>query len=182
MFSAEARSRGLTLTTICCASLHSHYIGDPGRIRQILTNFLSNALKFTSSGVIAVEASVEVLDARHEILLSVRDSGCGIAPEDQAKLFRPFFQVDDSTTRRNGGAGLGLSICKRLAELMNGTVGLHSTPGKGSTFWAMLPLALHDAAVVSRSGQANQRASNNQTDLFANDRAASQRVALGSDK
>lgn len=114
---------------------------DPTRVRQVLINFLSNAAKFTDEGTIRVEAK-QVLELKNqpEIMVSVTDTGPGIAPEDQLRLFLPFSQVDTSPTRKVGGTGLGLSISRMLVELHNGRIGLESDIGKGSTFWFTLPL------------------------------------------
>lgn len=114
---------------------------DPTRVRQVLINFLSNAAKFTDEGSIRVEAK-QVLEIKNqpEIKVSVTDTGPGIAPEDQLRLFLPFSQVDTSPTRKVGGTGLGLSISRMLVELHNGRIGLESEVGKGSTFWFTLPL------------------------------------------
>ncbi|WP_298830330.1 ATP-binding protein [uncultured Piscinibacter sp.] len=111
--------------------------GDPVRLRQILANYLGNALKFTEQGWIALRATRRV-DGRSR--LEVRDSGPGIPTELQPRMFHPFSQADASTTRRFGGTGLGLSICRQLAVLMRGGVGMLSTPGEGSRFWTDLPL------------------------------------------
>ena len=111
--------------------------GDPLRLRQIITNFISNAIKFTASGEVVLAASRRPDD---KVRIEVRDSGGGIEPEVLARLFKPFTQADQSTTRRFGGTGLGLSICRELAELMGGEVGAFSRTGEGSTFWAELPL------------------------------------------
>ena len=110
--------------------------GDPLRVRQIVGNFLSNAVKFTQRG------EVRMLARRHgdQVRIEVHDSGEGISPEVQSRLFRPFTQADESTTRRFGGTGLGLSICRELAHLMGGEVGVDSHPGEGSCFWAELTL------------------------------------------
>jgi len=114
-----------------------HVLGDPVRLRQILGNYLANALKFTAQGRLrlVVRAPTEGL-----LRFEVHDTGAGIAAEAQAQLFRPFTQADQSTTRRHGGTGLGLSICHQLAALMGGSVGVISQPGRGSCFWAELPL------------------------------------------
>ena len=114
---------------------------DPIRLRQVLLNLLSNAAKFTDEGEIVVHASLQTGPAGlHEILVSVTDTGPGISQEDQAKLFQPFSQVDDSPTRKTGGTGLGLSISQQLIHLHGGRIGVHSEPGKGSTFYFTLPL------------------------------------------
>lgn len=117
--------------------------GDPLRVRQIVSNFVANALKFTERGHVDLCA-----DATRNgwIRLAVVDSGIGVDAKAQERLFSPFTQADESTTRRFGGTGLGLSICKQLAELMHGSVGLQSTPGAGSTFWAEVLLPTADTA------------------------------------
>ncbi|MFT3818771.1 MAG: PAS domain S-box protein [Rubrivivax sp.] len=110
--------------------------GDPLRVRQIVGNYLSNAVKFNQRGEVRLRAQ----RSGERVRIEVHDSGDGIAPEVQARLFRPFTQADESTTRRFGGTGLGLSICRELAHLMGGEVGVRSEPGVGSCFWAELPL------------------------------------------
>ena len=110
--------------------------GDALRVRQVCTNFLTNALKFTTQGEVVLAASRD----GEQVRIEVRDTGSGLDDATQARLFRPFTQADESTTRRFGGTGLGLSICRELATLMGGSVGVHSQPGAGSTFWARLPL------------------------------------------
>jgi signal transduction histidine kinase/CheY-like chemotaxis protein len=114
---------------------------DPMKVRQILLNLLSNAAKFTEQGSITVTAKVETSPAGlPEVVVSVIDSGPGIALEDQAKLFQPFMQVDGSLTRKSGGTGLGLSICRALVEMHGGRIGLESQVGKGSCFYFTLPI------------------------------------------
>ncbi|MGE5072710.1 MAG: response regulator, partial [Anaerolineae bacterium] len=114
---------------------------DAIRLRQVLINLLSNAAKFTDEGEIIVHASVQTGPAGHpELLVSVSDTGPGIAVEDQGKLFQAFSQVDDSPTRKTGGSGLGLSISQQLVQLHGGRIGVHSEAGKGSTFYFTLPI------------------------------------------
>ena len=131
-----AAAHGLALHLDLGDGLHGHVQGDALRVRQVCTNFLTNALKFTTQGEITLAA----LRDGELVRIEVRDTGCGIDEMTQARLFRPFTQADESTTRRFGGTGLGLSICRELAALMGGAVGVHSQPGAGSTFWARLPL------------------------------------------
>ncbi len=114
---------------------------DPMRLRQILLNLISNAAKFTEEGSITVSASLHTPSTGiPEMVVSVIDTGPGIAPEDQKKLFQAFSQVDSSATRKTGGTGLGLSICKQLVEIHGGKINVHSTLGKGSTFYFTIPL------------------------------------------
>ena len=131
----RAAQKGLDLGCEFAPGTPEMLKADRGRVRQILANYLSNAVKVTEHGEIAVTVSAEALGPqRHRIHISVRDTGIGIPPERIDRLFKTFSQVDASTTRRYGGSGLGLAICKRLAELMGGGVVVESHPGKGSVF------------------------------------------------
>ncbi|MBV1775512.1 hypothetical protein KSF73_07255 [Burkholderiaceae bacterium DAT-1] len=122
--------------------------GDPVRLRQILNNLLGNALKFTASGFISLQVRCLSEEDGHALLrFDIRDTGIGISDEKQRELFTPFTQADSSITRKYGGSGLGLSICKRLAELMGGQIGLNSSPGQGSTFWFELPFTVLSKAI-----------------------------------
>ena len=132
-----AEGKGLALGLHIDAGVPATVLGDAVRLRQILANFITNAIKFTERGEVRVGASATPSGA---LRLTVADTGPGIEPAVQAQLFVAFSQGDSSTTRRFGGTGLGLSICRQLAELMGGTVGVESVPGQGSTFWAELPL------------------------------------------
>jgi len=128
--------------------------GDPVRLRQVLTNLVSNAIKFTARGAVVIQVGKRGETRTHsEIMFVVKDTGVGIAPEAAAKLFQPFSQADASTTRMHGGTGLGLVICKRLVELMNGKIGVRSELGKGSVFWFSVPFlkAPGDVENVRRS-------------------------------
>ena len=132
-----AEAKGLVLSLAIDPDVPEIVQGDPVRVRQILANFVTNALKFTERGDVRIHAAAGNAD---RVRLSVADTGPGLDAATQARLFRPFSQADDSTTRRYGGTGLGLSICRELAQLMGGEVGVRSTLGGGSTFWAELPL------------------------------------------
>jgi signal transduction histidine kinase/CheY-like chemotaxis protein len=141
LFSSSAHDKGLTFKTDPSAHAQPRYRGDPHRLRQMVNNLVSNALKFTAEGEVQVEARVvETQEAKDLVEFAVCDTGIGIAPEYQTLLFQPFSQIDDSTTRRFGGTGLGLSIVRNLAQAMGGEVGVDSTPGEGSRFWFRVPL------------------------------------------
>ena len=116
-------------------------MGDPTRLKQLLLNFGSNAVKFTEQGSVTIHAGVINDEADHcDVKFSVTDTGLGISEDKLEGIFDPFKQADTSTTRKFGGTGLGLAICRQLIELMNGTVGVESEPGEGSTFWFKVPL------------------------------------------
>lgn len=136
-----AGARGLTLSFELEAGLEVPVRGDPLRLRQIVTNYLSNAIKFTERGGVRVRVGRLAGGHLHgAVRVEVIDSGPGIEAEALAQLFKPFTQADQSTTRRYGGTGLGLSICRELALLMGGDVGVESHPGQGACFWAVVPL------------------------------------------
>ena len=132
-----AEAKGLRFELEIDPGMAGIVTGDPVRVRQILGNFITNAVKFTLRGSVRIHAAPAAAGVR----LRVVDTGYGIAASSLEQLFRPFSQVDASSTRRFGGTGLGLSICRQLAELMGGQVGVDSEAGIGSTFWAQLPLA-----------------------------------------
>jgi PAS domain S-box-containing protein len=132
-----AQARGLRLDMHIAAEVPRAVLGDPLRTRQILSNYITNAIKFTTRGAIRIEVRRDAGDA---VRFAVSDSGCGIDEATLERLFRPFTQADDSTTRRYGGTGLGLSICRELATRLGGEVGVESRFGAGSTFHVVLPL------------------------------------------
>ena len=135
-FEATAQAKGLSFELTVEKRARGVYRGDPVRVRQILYNLVSNALKFTDNG----KVKVTVGRAAKALVLTVQDTGIGIAPEQISSLFQKFEQADASTTRRFGGTGLGLSICRDLAEMMGGSVSVESAPGEGATFRAELPI------------------------------------------
>ena len=139
----KAHEKRLELMTFVAPHVPRKVSGDEGRLRQVLLNLLGNAVKFTERGEITVCCELEGLAEHYAWLrFTVTDTGIGIAPAVQSRLFQPFTQVDGSAARRFGGAGLGLSISKRLVELMGGEIGMESAEGVGSTFWFRAPLGL----------------------------------------
>ncbi|MGD8498387.1 MAG: response regulator, partial [Chromatiales bacterium] len=140
LFADRVAQKDIELLIARDTDVPSALVGDPLRLRQVLINLLSNALKFTEAGDIVVKAeSVKDEGGKVWLRFSVRDSGIGIPPEKLGTLFESFTQADGSTTRKYGGTGLGLAICKQLTELMGGEIGADSEPGKGSTFWLEIP-------------------------------------------
>jgi PAS domain S-box-containing protein len=143
LFRLRIEAKGLALRVVADPSIPPVLVGDPQRLRQIASNLLSNALKFTERGSIALSlGGAPTRDGRFELVVTVRDTGIGIAPEAAQRLFTPFTQADASTTRRYGGTGLGLAICRRLLDLMGGTITVESAPDAGTTFEARVPLGV----------------------------------------
>lgn len=141
LLASQTQRKGIAFTAFVPPELPDLVIGDDLRIRQILTNLIGNAIKFTSAGSISLVTSIVAQDTTTlSVRFEVSDTGIGIEPRAATKLFTPFSQADGSITRRYGGTGLGLTISKRLVELMGGTIGVTSKPHIGSTFWFELPL------------------------------------------
>jgi signal transduction histidine kinase len=138
-----ARARGLELVVECDPNLPSNVRGDEGRLRQILLNYATNAIKFTSAGRVTIRTRLdpEQPDRGTTVRFEVVDTGPGVSEDVAGRLFQPFAQADASTTRRFGGTGLGLAICRQLAAAMGGEVGLESKLGQGSNFWVRLTFA-----------------------------------------
>jgi PAS domain S-box-containing protein len=134
LFAEPAACRGLRFECRIALDLPRHWRGDPGRLRQVLLNLVSNALKFTRSGTVAVEIGRPTDGHPGAVEVAVTDTGPGMSSEQQARLFHAFAQADKSTTRQFGGTGLGLAICKSLVEAMGGAIGVNSSEGHGSTF------------------------------------------------
>ncbi|AHY45891.1 PAS domain S-box protein [Rubrobacter radiotolerans] len=139
LFVGRCRERGLNLTVSVGENVPPYLLGDPTRVRQVLMNLVSNAVKFTGSGEVSLSASV---GDRGPVLLLVRDTGIGMTEEQRAGIFDAFSQADGSITRRYGGTGLGLAITRQLVELMDGKIHVESEPGVGSRFYVELPLKL----------------------------------------
>ncbi len=136
VLSATAASKQLELAVVVDAEVPVRVAGDPGRLRQVVLNLASNAVKFTAHGEVVIRAAVaSVAKEEWELRFDVSDTGCGISEADQARLFQPFIQGDAAAKRTAGGTGLGLTISKHLVELMGGQIGLHSHEGEGSTFY-----------------------------------------------
>jgi CheY-like chemotaxis protein len=153
LLAGRAYAKGLELGTLVQAHVPTALRGDPGRLRQILTNLVGNAIKFTEQGDVVVRVELDVsagVIPEETVVLrfEISDTGIGMTPAQCANLFQPFSQADSSTTRKYGGTGLGLAICKRLAELMQGTIGVESTPGQGTSFWFTVQLVRQTAPVV----------------------------------
>jgi PAS domain S-box-containing protein len=172
LFSGRAYEKGLEIFFKSDKYSHYHLLGDVTRIRQVLSNLLGNAIKFTESGEVTVEVEeVKSINEKVTLRFAISDTGIGIPADKMDKLFRPFSQVDNSTTRKFGGTGLGLAICKRLVELMGGDLKVKSKPGKGSTFWFELSLnttTANEIQPLERSALKGKKAlivDDNQTNL-----------------
>jgi len=142
LFAAQSQSKGLELACLVYQEVPEVLRGDPGRVRQVLSNLVSNAIKFTDRGEVVVRACLaEETDSQAVVRIDVADSGVGIAAEARERLFEAFTQADSSTTRTHGGTGLGLAISRELTTLMGGGIEVESEPGRGSTFSVTIPLA-----------------------------------------
>ncbi len=159
----QVRQKNLDYKSNIATEVPKSLIGDSCRIRQILTNLVGNAVKFTEKGEISVSVSLERVDEKDTVLLfSVKDTGIGIPENKQDKLFESFTQVDTSTTRKFGGTGLGLAICRQLVELMGGSIGVNSTPGTGSEFWFTISFKQQDSQSTKVEKPVNQVATKEQ--------------------
>jgi PAS domain S-box-containing protein len=183
----QMHSRGIQFNLNVDPALPSVLHGDPLRIGQILLNYLANAVKFTERGCISLSVNLDAAEAGELLVrFAVSDTGIGIAPEQQGRLFKAFEQADNSMTRRFGGTGLGLAIAERLARIMGGEAGLTSAPGQGSTFWftARLQAGISDAETPSHRLSVDEAAYLIRSEytqahiLLAEDNPVNQEVAL----
>jgi PAS domain S-box-containing protein len=142
LFEAKADAKGLVLTVVIDSNVPTYVVGDPLKLKQIISNLVSNAIKFTDHGSITILVNVrEETNEQVTLTYSIQDTGIGITQEEQKKLFQSFSQADSSSTRKYGGTGLGLAICKKLVELMNGSISVNSEKGKGSVFYFQVVMA-----------------------------------------
>ncbi|HXJ82266.1 MAG TPA: ATP-binding protein [Candidatus Methylomirabilis sp.] len=179
LLASRARDKGIALESVVGADVPRAQRGDAGRLRQVLLNLVGNAVKFTDHGRVRVEATRAVAAGERTLLrFEVVDSGPGIAPDAQQRLFQEFTQVDELATRRAGGTGLGLAICRTIVQAMDGEIGVDSAVGRGSTFWFTVQL---DRAMgeVARDVPPQEDAVPPLRILVAEDNLVNQQVALG---
>ncbi len=157
LLAEAAHRKRLELIGLIAATVPIGVRGDPGRVRQILTNLVGNAIKFTDVGEVAIKVGVvKAMDSTVEIRFEVIDTGIGVSKEAQGRLFQSFSQADGSTTRKYGGTGLGLAICKQLVGLMHGQIGVESTVGKGSCFWFTVRLQIDASHATVQANQVDR--------------------------
>jgi PAS domain S-box-containing protein len=176
----QARDKGLNFTVQIAEGTPRHLLGDPVRLRQVLTNLVSNAVKFTEQGEVRVSLEGRS-KAKDEVTLcySVADTGIGVPENMRNEIFEAFSQGDSSTTRRFGGTGLGLAICRRLVSLMNGSISIESEPGKGSLFQVSLRLPMASApGAGDRDGGTGAAAARCMRVLLAEDNLVNQKLAI----
>lgn len=167
LMKARAASKGIDLTVDLGKHVPGAVVGDPARLQQVLTNLLGNAIKFTDTGGVRLRVSVSArLRAKVRLLFEVIDSGIGIEPEMQARVFEAFTQAEDSTSRRYGGSGLGLAISRRLVRLMGGELGVESRPGAGSRFWFSVDLGRAPGLPAGRTADRPRRPGGRQERRF----------------
>src|SRR5438477_4077836 len=178
----EAGAKGLELLSEVDPKTHTTLCGDPGRLRQVLTNLLNNAVKFTEHGEVVLRIfpqkdasgiSQRIADGKMVLRFEVKDTGIGLNEDARGRIFEAFSQADQSTTRRYGGTGLGLTISRQLVKMMQGEIGVESEPGKGSTFWFTARFAKH---AVEKAAPAKQKSLPARHVLLADDSATDRQV------
>lgn len=151
LLQSQARKKGLAIRTELLKPVPGELLGDPGRFRQILTNLIGNAIKFSENAGITIRLSTKIIDENKSLIsIQVIDAGIGIPEDTRAHIFEAFIQADDSTTRRYSGTGLGLAISRQLVEMMGGKIGVEDNAGPGSTFWLEIPFDLAQAGPPSK--------------------------------
>jgi len=182
MLASQAKAQGLDLVVEYPRAMPQHFIGDGGRIRQVVTNLVGNAIKFTGTGQVRVKVACKIMDPqRANVKVMVQDTGVGIPSDKIDLLFQKFSQVDGSITRRYGGTGLGLAISKQLVDLMGGSTGVESVVGVGSTFWFEMPMLLdsvQDAEPVLLNPMPDSKTRSPWRVLVVDDNAVNQKVAV----
>ena len=160
LVSARVAEKDLELIVRVDPRLPAYVVGDAGRFRQIVTNLVGNAVKFTEKGHVLIDVGGEIVNDVVQLKLRVEDTGIGIPAEKLQNVFEKFAQVDGSSTRRHEGTGLGLAIAARLVDLMAGKIGVESEIGRGSVFWFAVPLPVHRrrGARRDRAGRRHRRA------------------------
>jgi len=181
VFQMQAQNKGITLECTGLDSLPPTVFADGPRIRQILSNLIGNALKFTPHGSVTIEVGSEALEGETLLRVAVSDTGIGIATENQKKLFEQFYQAEATIAARFGGTGLGLAISKELVQAMGGTIGLESTLGSGSTFWIRIPLPIATGVISQTSHPESMDSSRDAVPpaviLLVEDNPVNQRIA-----
>jgi signal transduction histidine kinase/ActR/RegA family two-component response regulator len=178
LLTPKAEQKQIRLRAKIEAEVPNDLLGDPGRVRQVLTNLIDNAIKFTDQGFVMVHVVPGPLFGEvPSVCFMIRDSGIGIPPEKQATIFEKFTQADTSTTRKYGGTGLGLTICRQLTELMNGDISVASEPGQGSVFTVRIPFGRPTPSTVDRVSEAPASSRLQGKVLLAEDYPANQRIA-----
>ncbi len=180
LMTPRAKEKALALQSWTAAGVPPRLVGDPTRLRQVLLNLLSNSIKFTERGEVSLHLSAEMLpDGLAGLRFEIKDTGIGISSDACSRLFGNFVQADASITRRFGGTGLGLAICQNLVRLMDGDIGVTSSPGQGSTFWFTVRLPVADALDEGRAAPAAPTKPDRALKvLLAEDNAVNQKVAI----